>query len=85
MLFIPYPVQGTYVFLLICRVVEDVVHSGHLGKNGAIAERVPQCSHPGSYLATGWYEVCVCSCNCGGGGAEYRDFKSVHLRDTECR
>ena len=39
----------TYVFLL-CRFVQDMVHSNHLGKNGAIAERVAQCIQPTSEL-----------------------------------
>ena len=30
--------------------VKDVIHSNHLGKNGAIAERVAQCSQPGSEI-----------------------------------
>ena len=34
-----------------CRFVKDVIHSNHLGKNGAIAERVSQCSQPGGDIA----------------------------------
>ena len=31
-------------------VVKDEIHSNHLGKNGAIAERVALCSQPGSEI-----------------------------------
>ena len=34
-----------------CGFVKYVIHSNHLGKNGAIAERVAQCSQPGSDIA----------------------------------
>ena len=30
--------------------MQDVVHSNHLGKNGAVAEGVAQCVQPGSDL-----------------------------------
>jgi len=40
----------TYVSLLLGGIVQDVVHSNHLGKNGAIAEGVAQCIQPGSDL-----------------------------------
>ena len=49
--------------------VKDVIHSNHLGKNGAIAERVAQCSQPGgeitqchhNLLVGGWddKEICI--------------------------
>ena len=41
----------SYHLLLVCGVVKDVIHPNHLGKNGAIAERVAQCSQPGSDIA----------------------------------
>jgi len=39
----------TYL-LSACGFVKDIVHSNHLGKNGAIAEGVVQCSQPGCAL-----------------------------------
>ena len=39
--------NSTYIVKLFkLRVVEDKVHSGHLGKDGAIAEGVSHCSQP---------------------------------------
>ena len=43
--------MSSYHLLLRCGFVEDIVYSNHLGKNGAIAERVAQCSQPGSDIA----------------------------------
>ena len=40
---------SAYVFLQ-CDFVEDEVYSSHLGKYGAIAEGVAQCSQPRPYL-----------------------------------
>ena len=37
-------------------VVEDEVHSGHFGKNGAIAQGVSHCSQPGTDLG----KTCEC-------------------------
>ena len=47
----PCPDHYTYISLLQCGFVKDIVHSDHLGKNSAIAEGVSQCSQPGSDLA----------------------------------
>ena len=34
-----------------CGIVKDVIHSNHLGKNGAIAEGVAECNQPGGDIA----------------------------------
>ena len=48
--------KSTYIVKLFkLRVVKDEVHSGHLGKDGPIAERVSQCGQPWINLG----EVCV--------------------------
>ena len=56
-----------------CRFVEYVVYSNHLGKNGAIAERVAQCSQPGSDIAQNSHNLWV-----GGGDDEEI---GIHVQD----
>ena len=46
-----YIIAKVFYLFFGCWVVEDVIHSNHLGKNGAIAERVAQCSQPGCKIA----------------------------------
>ena len=49
--------KSTYIVKLFkLGVVEDEVHSGHLGKDGTITQGVSQCSQPWSDLG----EVCAC-------------------------
>ena len=39
--------KSTYIIKLFkLGIVEDEVHSGHFGKDGAIAQGVSQCSQP---------------------------------------
>ena len=53
--------------------VKDVIHSNHLGKNGAIAERVAQCSQPGSEIAQYSHSMWIS----GGGGKKV----DIHIQD----
>ena len=47
--------KSTYIIKLFkLGIVEDEVHSGHFGKDGAIAQGVSQCSQPWTDLG----EVC---------------------------
>ena len=46
-----YKFLKSYLPFLRCGFVKDVIHSNHLGKNGTIAERIAQCSQPGSEIA----------------------------------
>ena len=48
--------KSTYIIKLFkLGIVEDEVHSGHFGKDGAIAQGVSQCSQPWRDLG----EVCA--------------------------
>ena len=48
--------QSVFLPFLGCGVV---IYSNHLGKNGAIAERVAQCSQPGSEIAQSSHNLWV--------------------------
>ena len=65
---------SSYHLLLRCGFVKDVVYSNHLGKNGAIAERIAQCSQPGGEIAQCHHSLWVGS----------RDDKeiSIHVQDN---
>ena len=63
----------SYLLLLVCGVVKDVIHPNHLGKNGAIAERVAQCSQPGS-------DIAQCSHNLWVGGGDDEEI-CIYVQD----
>ena len=65
--------MSSYRLLLRCRFVKDVIHSNHLGKNGAIAERVAQRSQPGGDIAQYSHNLLV-----GGGDDEEI---CIHVQD----
>ena len=43
--------QSQFYLFFGCDVSKYVIYSNHLGKNGATAERVAQCSQPGGDIA----------------------------------
>ena len=65
--------MSSYPLLLGCGFVKDEVDSNHLGKNGAIAERVAQCSQPGD-------EIAQCSHNFWVGSGDDKQ-KCIHVQD----
>ena len=62
-----------HLLILNCGFVKDVIHSNHLGKNGAIAERVAQCSQPGS-------DIAQCSHNLWVSGGDNEEV-CIHVQD----
>ena len=62
-----------YLLFMRCGFVKDVIHSNHLCKNGAITERVAQCSQPGGEIAQYSHNLLV-----GGGDDEEI---CIHVQD----
>ena len=62
-----------HLLILNCGFVKYVIHSNHLGKNGAIAERVAQCSQPGS-------DIAQCSHNLWVSGGDNEEV-CIHVQD----
>ena len=67
-----------HLLILGRRFFKDVIYSNHLGKNGAIAERVAQCSQPGGEIAQNSHNFLV------GGGVGGRDDEEIdiHVQDN---
>ena len=68
-----YIIAKVFYLFFGCWVVKDVIHSNHLGKNGAIAERVAQCTQPGSDIAQHGHNLRV-------GGGDDKEICS-HVQD----
>ena len=63
-----------YLLLLMSWVVKYEINSNHLGKNGAIAERVAHCSQPGGDIAQHSQSFLV------GGGDDKKI--NIHIQDN---
>ena len=62
-----------HLLILGRRFFKDVVNSNHLGKNGAIAERVAQCSQPGGDVAQNSHNLRI-------GGGDNEEI-GIHVQD----